>query len=183
MDNTLFLVNVVISWIVIIFNLILTFALIKQINVVSSSLPPKPDILKPGETAPDFSAITADNKPVSLETFIQRDTAFVAVSPTCAPCRQKIPQLQIISTNADRAGVNLVLVSIADITDTKVMLNELNVTMPVIIAPPTEGSFQDLYKVQGTPSYSYITPDKKVEAAGWLSDQAWQNLIEEWQRY
>src|SRR5688572_13929556 len=107
-------VSLILLWILVLLNLLLTLALARRLNTLSSQLgDPLANVpkLELGQPAPDFSAETLDGSQVSLTSYIGRNVAFVFISPSCGPCREEMPVLNALQPKAKRAGVELVLVS------------------------------------------------------------------------
>lgn len=170
------IINTVVMWMVIVANLLLTLALIRRINSMT------PQRLKPldiGQEAPDFTAETIEGESVTLATYQGRSTAFVFISPSCHPCREELPSLKALYPMAVKAGVELILVSVVEKDETKSFKEEMEINLPILIAPMGKNPFTQDYKTGGTPFYCMINANGKVEATGFL-DEKWQKLKEEW---
>lgn len=68
-------ISSVLLWAVVVFNLLLTFALIRQRTTGTT----KSDILKAGQPAPDFSAETLLGETVTLSDYAGQEVAFLFI--------------------------------------------------------------------------------------------------------
>jgi peroxiredoxin len=169
---------------IVLLNLVLTLAIIRKLQApISGNGPGYPDPLKPGEPAPDFTAETLSGEKVTLASYSGHQTAFIFISPTCGPCRIAIPRYESLIPKARQFNTELVLVSIVDSNETKAFVEELDVSMPILVAPRTTNSFQVDYKLSSTPSYCLIDEYGKVKSSGYPSFEgagAWKELVEPW---
>ena len=175
--ESMFIVNSILLWIVVLLNLLLTLALVRRV----SSSPLKPaDPLPIGLDAPPFKAETPEGKLITLADFdVDKEVALVFVAPTCAPCLDKLPFLNKLYHPAGSAGVTLVLVSDADPEATRAFIAGNDVTVPVLIAPRRTNKFMETYKIMGTPMYCLLDRARKVKASGFL-DSEWHELANSW---
>ncbi len=175
-----FIISLIVLWIISIFNLILTFGLIRKISKITS-MPDFEDVptLDVGTQAPDFNAETLDGTSSNLAAFASQQTAFIFVSPTCTPCIEKIPAIHKIEPRAKRHGVNIVLVSLADKSETQGFVAKHSIKLPTLSAPMGSNPFADDYKIAGTPFYYLVDEMGKVKSAGFLSSK-WEKLVQEW---
>jgi peroxiredoxin len=182
MDAIIF-INFVLVWVIILCNIILTLAVIRRLNSMSqptnSSLKSE---LKEGEPAPDFIAETLAGEKASLSTYEGRPVAFLFVAPTCQPCRESMPKYKEAYSSAQKAGVEIVLVSIAGAEQTRTFVDEMGINMPVLVAPFESNSFMKDYKVTATPRFCMIGADGKIKAAGYPSLEwgGWKKLLDAW---
>jgi len=162
-------------WIFSLFNLLLTLALIRKVNnlhTVGLNNAMSEPTLEPGEHAPNFTAQTLDGRTTTLEDYRNRVVAFIFVSVLCKPCKEKLPSLKELQPKAKQLGVELVVVSLDDKEKTWEFLEKMNLNLSVLIAPISENSFMDDYKVRGTPFYCRINREGKVQSAGFLDNWA-----------
>jgi peroxiredoxin len=160
--QTFLLLSSILLWILMLFNILLTLGLARRIRRQF----PKMETLKPGQSAPDFTAWTLDGEPVTRAAYNGQATAFVFVSPACGPCREEMPRLERLRSQAEQRGLSLVLVSDADEEETRKFVEELGATLPVLVAPRGRTSFLSDYKSTATPSFCWVGQDGKVQAVG-----------------
>jgi thiol-disulfide isomerase/thioredoxin len=182
----LLIANSVVVWLVLLGHVLLTFALVRKVNGLNQAssnggphMPPK-EFLKAGQPAPDFAAETLGGEPVTLADYAGGKVAFLFMSPGCTPCREAIPTLEELQPRAAQAGVSLVLVITSNREQAQVFVNELAVSLPVLVTPPA-GQFKADYKVGGTPFYCLVNKQGRVEATGFFDD-AWRTLTGQWGR-
>jgi peroxiredoxin len=176
-------VSSILLWILVLLHLLLTLALARRMNAKLSQFRdsfadiPKLELCQP---APDFSAQMLDGSQVSLASYAGRNVAFVFISPTCSPCREKMPVLNALQPQAKKAGVELVLVSDSDRNEAKKFSNDFNTNIPMLIAPRTDNPFMTDYKAVGTPFYCLVADDGNMQATGFLDDE-WEKLTKAWE--
>lgn len=179
MEQILF-INVILLWVSVLFNLVLVLAVNRRVNNPSNR---KSDFLKMGQPAPSFSAETMHGDTVTLDTYVGgRTTGFVFVSPSCQPCHEEIPILEGLGPNAQRSGVDLVLVSTVEKSETQSMVDSLGIHLPVLVAPRGINPFMEDYKVGGTPFYCLVDAAGKVQGTGFL-DQDWRRMTASWGKH
>lgn len=179
------IVSSVLLWIVVGFNLLLAFALVRRVNKLDAdeATGPARERLQPGEPAPAFTAQTLGGRAVTLADYTGkgRETALLFISPTCGPCEEALPSYEALRPGAARAGVDLVLVSLADAAATQTMVDDHHLQLPVLVASDSLG--RD-YKVPGTPAYVLVDAQGVIKSAGHPSTQwgTWKTLAEGWTR-
>lgn len=169
----------VLLWVLVIFNLILSLALVRKIN---AAYQPK-ESLKEEQPAPNFVAETITGEKVTLESFAQRNVAFIFVDPACGPCREALPSYESLAPKAAQSNVDFVLISTADADLTRRFVDEYNIKLPTLIAPHESNPFMKDYLVTGTPSYCLIDREGKVQSTGSpnLKWGKWKILAEAWE--
>jgi signal peptidase I len=137
--------------------------------------------LQPGQPAPDFIAETLAGEKVSLSTYEGRPVAFLFVAPN-RHCREAMPDYTEAYAKARNAGVEIVLVSTAGAEQTRAFVDEMGITMPVLVAPFESNSFMKDYKVTATPRFCLVDAAGNVQAAGYPSTEwgSWKKLIDAW---
>ncbi|GIK56281.1 MAG: hypothetical protein BroJett015_19440 [Chloroflexota bacterium] len=172
----IFVISSILLWIVVLFNLLLTIALIHRGSPKRTQS--NVNTMKIGSLAPDFEAETLNGKTVTLTDYARKSVAFVFISPACPPCIESIPTLNTLGPHARRAGVELVLVNTTSKADAAAFVEEYDVKLPVLVAPQGTNRFVDDYKVNGTPFFCFIK-NSRVESAGFL-DNKWAILSQQW---
>ncbi|MDW8326619.1 MAG: TlpA disulfide reductase family protein [Anaerolineales bacterium] len=160
--ETLLLFSSLLLWVLVLLNLLLTLGLARRMRAAF----PRLETLKVGQRAPDFTARTLNGETVTLAAYARRPVAFVFVSPDCQPCREALPRLQELRSQAQQFGVELILVSDAAEDKTLSFVEGLADGLPVLVAPRERTSFLSDYKAMGTPSYCLLDAQGKVRAAG-----------------
>ncbi len=174
-------INIIVLWIVVLIILLLVLALIRHANQNK----PQNDFnnvgtLSPGSKAPDFTAKTLAGDDISLENFSGNKTILIFVSPTCAPCKEKIPEIEKVRNNAEVANVNLVYVCNDD--GNKDLINDLFKGIlheKVLLIDKPNNSFMSDYKVAGTPFFCYLDENGIVKDT-WFMDEKWDQIVNQW---
>lgn len=169
-------VSVGLLWLIVLFNLLLTFGLIRRANA-RPGMPPV-ETLNVGEPAPAFTAVTLDGEMVTLAQFAGQQLVLVFMSSTCAPCREKIPELQALVPRLADAGVVLALLFRETAAEIKPFATQHNLTMPIWLAPPPNSLWPD-YKAAGTPFYCVIDANHEVAITGFFGPE-WQAFVQQW---
>lgn len=174
-------ISTTLLWILCFAHLLLTLALIRRFNQKSTD--PFNDGIQKGEKAPDFTAQTLHGETMSLATYTGRTLAMLFVSPQCGPCREELPMYEAVFAKAHQAGVDMVLVSDRDEAATRAFAEELNIRIPILIAPYDSNPLMQDYKVNGTPSFCLVNADGTVQAGGYpsLKFGAWKALVDSWE--
>ena len=175
--------STVLQWVVVLTNLALTLALVRRVNAESEEHNGPVSGLKPGRPAPDFAAATLSGTPVTLAEYAGRAVAFLFVGTHCPPCRRSLPSYEALAPKAARAGVELVLVSTDEAESTRSFVTELDVQMPILVAPQASNPFMRDYQASGTPSFCLIDAQGTVQAAGYPSLEwgEWKALSASWE--
>jgi peroxiredoxin len=150
--ENILVVSTILLWILMLFNILLTVGLARRIKARLPNL----ETLKVGQKAPNFTAWTLAGDPVTLADYAGRTVAFIFMSPDCQPCREQLPELVNIQSKAKQNGVEIVMVSDAGEAETLSFIAELDVQLPVLVAPRERSSFLVDFKVHGTPSYCVV---------------------------
>jgi methylamine dehydrogenase accessory protein MauD len=179
-----FVISSVLLWVVVLFNLLLTLALIKRVNAQPRNQAPEEpevprDAVPKGTEAPNFSAHTLAGETVTRDSYKGQPTMLIFVTPTCKPCRELLPILKQLAPQAKRAGVNLILVSGDMHEATQQMIDKEQIDLPVLLAPRHENTLWLDYKISGTPSFYFIDAQGIVRASGFPSpySERWKKLL------
>lgn len=182
--ETVLIVSSILLWIVVLFNLVLTLALVRRANTASHHNSPSLDMLKAGQPAPDFTAQILSGEKVTLSSYAGHKMAFIFISTACVPCREFLPQLELLKPEAARAGVELALVSSNEIGETRAFAEKLNVSLPVLVAPRSTNPLFEEYKATLTPAYCLVNEQGVVQSAGLanLVGGEWEALTDSWKK-
>jgi peroxiredoxin len=175
------IVNAVLLWIVVLFNLLLTLALVRKLNAQTTGRPDfeNAPTLEAGAPAPEFVAETLDGQAINRSTYHQRAVVFLFVSPSCQPCGEKIATFNRLAPRAKQHGTELVLVSVAGQEETRDFLRQHATSLPVLVAAPETSRFEEDYKVVGTPFHCFVDENGVVKSAGFLGAK-WEKLAQSW---
>ena len=177
-----FIISYIVLWVILLLNLLLTFALIKRVN--SNGVNSTTYVtLKTGEKAPDFTAITLQGDIVSSKDYIGRSLLMLFMSPTCGPCLKALPEYEALYPLAKRADVDVLLVSFGDLEVTRRVLEANNVTVPTIVAPAETNPLKKDFGVSATPTFYFVYPDGLILSGGIpdATDKGWERMKELWQ--
>jgi peroxiredoxin len=185
MNGTIIVALVLIGMVVLV-NFILTLALVRRVNSLSQNTSLTSDtseLLQIDQVAPNFSAETLEGTVVTMADYARKVVAFLFISTTCPPCRELISEVKALQPQAVNAGVEVVLVSTDNIEQTRQFARELNVNLPILVAPRAENPFATHYKVNATPTYYLVDNYGKVKSAGipHPNFEKWRNLIKTWE--
>jgi len=181
------LISSILLWLVVLFNLLLTFALIRKLRQVTANESEpftKMVDVKIGEPAPPLVAETlTTGKNLTFNDFLGRTINFIFISPNCSACRESLPKYEAMIPKAKKDGIEVVLVSFADPTKTKNLINNYNLHSSTVITPEG-GLFQTNYKIHGWPSFCLIDAKGIVRATGHMPGEyeEWKNLYDEWKK-
>lgn len=170
------MISTVLLWVIVLLNLLLTFGLMRRTNAHASM--PKMETLKVGQPAPDFTAQTLDGETVTLAQYAGRQLVMIFLSSTCAPCVEKLPELQAIAADGKHKNTTFVLVFKQSADEVSAFANQHLLTMPIWTAQPPNPLWQD-YKVPGTPFYCAIDSRQKVALTDLLGAD-WKVTIQQW---
>lgn len=170
-------ISSILLWVVVLINVLLTIALIRRLNQMSSMAFPDAEGLAKGTPAPDFTAETLAGEIVTLAHYAHKAVSFIFISPTCGPCVDKLPAMNDLATKAKQAGVELVLVSTdGDKADITTLVQKHEVTVPLLYAPLEQNAFARDYKAESTPFYCQLNPDGSVESSGFFGP-GWEQQV------
>lgn len=179
--NQVVIINIVFLWIVVLFNLLLTFALVRRTNPQKAGIPDfeNAPTLAAGTPAPEFLAETLDGQVVTRSAYHQKAVVFLFVSPSCQPCVEKIPFFNALAPRAKAHGVAMILVSMASKQETQEFLAQQTNQLPVLVAAPGISRFAEDYQVAGTPFHCFVDENGIVQSAGFLNAK-WEELVQNW---
>ena len=180
--ETLLLISSLLLWLIVVGNLLLTLTIIRRMNTASPRERPSLTGLRVGEIAPSFSAHTLDSQTKTLADYAGRATALVFIAPGCGPCRELLPTLEEIGTQAQQSRAELLLICDGDEEQACALVEPFALRVPVLLAPRQDNPFFKDYQVHGTPSYYLLNERGQIQAGGSprSHDQQWQKLMEVW---
>ena len=110
-------------------------------------------MLKIGEISPNFSVKALDGRTVTQSDFVNRSKVMVFVGPDCPICKEHMPQLQYLYPKAQKSGIELIVISLANAEETELFAKENNFSAPIYSAPKDINSIHKDFKIAGTPQY------------------------------
>lgn len=179
MEN-FYIINSVLTWVVLFLNLLLTLALIRSVNSSTQvSTLQEPEGLEIGRDAPFFSAPDLNGRARSIKDFNGKDLLLLFVSPNCKVCRDSMPSYKKGYEKAKQKDLSFVMVSDEDKEKTQAFVEELSINIPMLLAPNSENGFLDKYKVTSLPMYYVINSQGQVQTYGFpsLNPVKWENLF------
>jgi len=174
--ETVLLINSILLWVVVLFNLLITFRLIQIAapKVWAENMPK----LKTGQFAPPFHLETINGLTVTLSSFKDRPVLLIFFSLQCSACIQKLPEIQAADHMANRIGMQLGLVIDLNQSKAQAFVREFEITVPVFVAS-RENPIWRQYRVSGIPYYCLIDARARVQETG-LLDSRLEMLAKVW---
>jgi peroxiredoxin len=171
--------NAVITWLVLLFIIPFVLLLAKRINQLTQQSP-KEQILREvlarrGQQAPPFTAQDLSGDTVTLDSFKGTPVAFVFLSPSCQACIERIPALNNFAAHTN--GMQIVIVNVDPHVPSATFVAEHAVRYPVLSAPQVLNRFAKDYGANSTPSFCLVDADQRIQAAGHLDSQYWQDQL------
>ncbi|MCP3819729.1 hypothetical protein NLX86_16975 [Streptomyces sp. A3M-1-3] len=140
-------------------DLILTLGVIKRLREHTELLtapPPTPAVPVGGRIA-DFATTTVDGEPLSQAMFV-RDTLVAFFSPSCGPCKDKLPAFVSYARNTGAAEDRPVAVVVGDRDQAAGFISSLAPVARVVVEDP-EGAMGLAFKAEMFPTLLKVAPD------------------------
>jgi peroxiredoxin len=178
--ETVLIVSSVLLWIILICNVLLTLALVRNANKPAKKkqgIISQPEGLKEGTEAPAFHAQALDETTVTLDDYHNKAALFVFIAPRCSACENLLPSLKTLGSQMKET--ELVLVSDSGIGETRDLAKEHDIVLPLLSAPRRNNPFFADYKVYGTPTYYLINAQGEIQATGnpHENNTQWKQLV------
>ena len=190
----LLLISLTMLWVLVLISLALLFRVLRWLHAMNEAKVEQDDYeevqeLIIGAPAPEFKARTLTGQAARLDDYAGRAVAFIFVSPACGHCRLEMPMLIKLAPLAKKnAEVELVLVSDWGPVVTRQWLDTMrtedgvDVTLPVLVAPPKKSDFLNDYNTgQITPGFCVLDAESKVQAKGHIPSAEWNKLKRSWE--
>ena len=170
------LASYVALWAVVLFQGLVIFILLRQLGVIylGTAQGVARDGLSQGQRAPEFSLPTLDGQAVALSGFRGMPLLLVFGSPSCAPCKNLLPDLEAFATEK-RDELRVLFLSRGEIEESRRFAQELAVRVPVAVHP--DESLPEQYKVRVTPFAFLIDGEGVVRAKGLANNRAHLDML------
>lgn len=134
-----------------------------------------------GQLAPPFTAETVDGVIKTSISYAGHSVVFLFICP-CQLCRDILAENEILSLKATQSQVQFVLVSGADVAQTRPFVTMLAMSLPVLVAPASSNSFFRNYDISSVPYFCLLNEQGIVQATGFpdLRRGKWKVLAEVW---
>jgi peroxiredoxin len=154
--------SLIVLWILVLFNLMLTYALIRRVG--ADRKPTAAEGLSAGTTAPGFEAATPDGQTLSHPGLDDRAPLVLAFfSPTCSACEHQIPAFVKFSDRAKASGVRTIAVLDGGLDESTALRAALPNGTTTLLAPRDSNPLLDDYRIEAFPSYTVIHADGTIE--------------------
>jgi len=162
------------------FGVLALLAVVAAIIVIGYALY-KSSLTTPTEgPAPEFSAVTFDDEPISLEGWRGQAVVVNFWASYCAPCRDEAPMLERLWQEYRDQGVVFVGINTDDIErNARAYLDEFGITY--YNAPDVKGKIEDDYRITGIPETFVINTEGEI-VRHFLSTPRERELREEIER-
>ncbi|MBV9691556.1 MAG: TlpA family protein disulfide reductase [Ktedonobacteraceae bacterium] len=182
--------NLIALWLVVLLLLWLLLRLIRAKRAADQAAVPA---LAPGKTeplrgqrAPEFTAFTLDQQRVTHADYFGHETLFILLSTGCQHCRNVLPEIERVGQKLRQRGTQVALVFAASADKVRAYCEEMDLTLPVLVAPSESTPFvRDYNRSRGVPAFVAINSEGIVTHEGVVNrhEEAWRTLIREWQAY
>ena len=131
--------------------------------------PPKEYGPAVGQPALDFTADALDGCLVLLSDYLGKAVVLLAVAPCWPESRAVLLAYAAAEVQIKAAGRQIVVVSLGDDDETHHWAKELDLKIPIIVAPERTNSFKRDYRIPGAPFFCVLDADGRVQARGYAS--------------
>lgn len=172
----IWLASYIALWAVVMFQGAVIFVLLRQLGVIylGTARGVSDDGLDIGAKAPDFSVRQLNGESLSLASFQSKALVLVFGSPTCAPCRGLIPDLNMFAHERERE-LGVLFLSRGDDESARRLANELSIEVPVASHPDED--LPNQYQARVTPFAFLIGKDRTIRAKGLANNREHLELL------
>jgi peroxiredoxin len=178
--ENILIISSVLLWVLLIINFLITLALVRRLSLLLEMAQgtQRADMLKAGVQAPEMTLLSLDERAVTQADYLGRDVAAIFVSPTCQSCRNIMPELEELYWRAQQSGVELLVVTLGDLSATRQYVDDIGFRAP-IYGLPSGSSFADDFRIQSTPSFYLLDKNWKIIDGGRLGKN-WREITTRW---
>ncbi|GEM_PF-4889440 len=135
-----------------------------------------------GTPAPFFEAHLLDSTKVTLRDIEGRNVLFLFIAPTCKSCKDALKFVDTVSNIIkEEYDLEPIGVSEGSMTETRILIKEHDISMPVFVAPKSENLFTKTYNPKSqTPYYCIIDSEGIVKERGLTVDGRWTQYESIW---
>ena len=152
-------------WAVVLFQGLAIFLLLRQLGVMylGTAQGVSRDGLPVGRLAPEFTVEDLEGQSVSLADFRGLPFLLVFGSPSCAPCRNLIPDLSVFA-HERREELRVLFLSRGEAEATRRFASELDGQVPMAVHP--DETLPEKYEARVTPFAFLIDGEGTIRAKG-----------------
>lgn len=131
-----------------------------------------------GSTAPNFSAITVDDKPPQIKTLASYKGEVVLLNiwaTWCLPCRREMPSIDSLYRDYASKGLKVVAVSVDEkdkVKDIREFVKEFNLSFEIL--HDTAKAIPQSYQTTGFPESFVIGRDGTIQKK-WIGEENWNS--------
>ncbi len=172
----IWLASYIALWAVVMFQGVVIFVLLRQLGVIylGTARGVSDDGLDIGSKAPDFSVRQLNGESLSLTSFQSKPLVLVFGSPTCAPCRGLIPDLNVFAHERERE-LGVLFLSRGNDESARRLADELKIEVPVAAHP--DEHLPNQYQARVTPFAFLIGEDRTIRAKGLANNREHLELL------
>lgn len=157
--------SVVLLAVLVVANMLLTWGMMRRLRVlqeqVSAGTVAAPENgLRPGDPAPDFSALTPAGDTVTRDEVVRGETVLVFMSPHCEACEEHLPTVRELGRGV--GGRAAVAVIDGTREESGHLLDGLQGDVPVLFAARGATDLLDRYQVFTYPSSYVVGSDGRI---------------------
>lgn len=141
-------------------NLLLSMGIIKRLREhteLLANLGGGPASLVAGEAVGEFSTVTVDDRPLDRES-LTGETVVGFFSPTCQPCKEKLPTFIDYARNRTGGDRRALAVVVGDAEQAEDFVSRLSPVVRVVLENP-DGPMSLAFKTRAFPTVLAVAPD------------------------
>jgi len=170
------LVSYVVLWGIVLFQGVVIFVLLRQLGLMylGTAQGVARDGLALGERALDFTVSGVDGADVSLEGLRGQPLLLIFGSPSCAPCRGLIPDLNAFAQEK-RDELRVLFLCRGSLDEARRFSDELGIEVPLAAHP--DETLPDSFKARVTPFAFLLDGEGVVRAKGLANNRSHLDML------